>query len=340
MLKTNGDRANLVLYYTSNKKGMECMTEKKPNSQKDIFETLLDGITVKFNPKDMTLTLHLPKSSSNDVSADQAQKSSSISKTYKAEEVTTPALSASSASIPRLIPTTDTIEKAQTQLHEHDDRKINASRTVIEETVDLDDLKTETEPIRVKIALNAYVKMALHALKYANSNIRPEKWVEVIGLMTGTVENSDTPFACIIVNDAYPIGHGNAVNAQIQDPQSHVKVYKDLKRGNMIVGWYHSHPSYGAFMSETDYGTQVRYQKMAIGGSPLTAPIALVIDPTKISTQSYGYKVFRLKEKFREWDEPRYVVLNLPKEATPEMLRTLMPLVDGKAMFLEYDHES
>ena len=182
--------------------------------------------------------------------------------------------------------------------------------------------------------------MALHALKYAKSNIRPEKWFEVIGLMTGSIENSDTPFACIVVNDAYPIGHGNAINAQIQNPQSHVKVYKDLKRGNMIVGWYHSHPSYGAFMSETDYGTQVRYQKMAIGGSPLTAPIALVIDPTKISTQSYGFKVFRLKESFRKWDEPKYVVLNLPKEATPDMLRTLMPLVDGKAMFLEYDHES
>ena len=168
------------------------------------------------------------------------------------------------------------------------------------------------------------------------NNIKPTKWVEVIGLLTGYVKNKDTPLAYIYVTDAFPIGHGTDVNVQIQNPQSHVKVYNEKDKKEMIVGWYHSHPSYGAFMSQTDYLTQLRYQKLA-PGIQSTQPFALVIDPTKINKQSYGFKLFRLKDNYKKWEKPGFEILNLQTKQVPDMLETLLPLSEGKAMFLEYE---
>ncbi|MHA1207616.1 MAG: hypothetical protein ACTSSO_08650 [Candidatus Hodarchaeales archaeon] len=91
-------------------------------------------------------------------------------------------------------------------------------------------------------------------------------------------------------------------------------------------------------MSDTDYQTQVRYQRLG-SGSPLTAPIALVIDPTRISNRSHGFKIFRLKPDLKTWEEPKFEVSNCPLETLPDLISTLLPLSEGKAMFLEYDHD-
>ncbi len=203
-----------------------------------------------------------------------------------------------------------------------------------------DDLDPEVDPVRVKIQLRAYIRLSLHALKYANSSIPQSEWVEVIGLLTGHIENKDTPLACLVITDAFPVGHGTNVNAEIEDPQSMVRVFNESrKKRELILGWYHSHPSYGAFMSSTDYRTQVRYQRLGTKGSQLSAPIALVIDPTRISRRTYGFKIFRLKKDLKNWEEPRYEVLNCPLESLPELINTLLPLAEGKTMFLEYDYE-
>ena len=208
------------------------------------------------------------------------------------------------------------------------------------ETQEYDDLDPEIDPVRVKIQLKAYIRLSLHALKYANSTIPQAELVEVIGLLTGHIENKDTPLACLVITDAFPVGHGTNVNAQIEDPQSMVRVFNESrKKKELILGWYHSHPSYGAFMSQTDYKTQVRYQRLGTKGSQLSAPIALVVDPTKISRRTYGFKIFRLKKDLKKWEEPRYEVLNCPLESLPELISTLLPLAEGKTMFLEYDYD-
>ncbi len=91
-------------------------------------------------------------------------------------------------------------------------------------------------------------------------------------------------------------------------------------------------------MSDTDYQTQVRYQRLG-SKSPLSAPIALVIDPTRISSHSYGFKIFRLKPDLKTWENPRFEVLNCPLNTLPDIISTLLPLSEGKAMFLEYDSD-
>lgn len=205
------------------------------------------------------------------------------------------------------------------------------------EPEEFDMIEEVLDPFRVKISFKAYIKIALHSLKYAHPNTPQPTWVEVIGLMTGYIENSDDPKkTCINIQDAHPIGHGNAVTAQIQDPNSVVKVYQEKDKGHSILGWYHSHPSYTPFMSNTDYNTQVRYQKLA--KAPLLhQPVALVIDPTEISKTNYGFKIFRLQEDYKTWDEPKFQVVDAPVATMPEMIQTLLPLTTGRAVFLEYE---
>ena len=195
----------------------------------------------------------------------------------------------------------------------------------------------KTKVDRVKVSFKAYIKMALHALKYAHPDRNPTTWVEVIGLMTGFIEHPDNPdLTCINIQDAHPIGHGDAVTAQIQDPNSVVKVFQEKEKNHQILGWYHSHPSYSPFMSNTDYGTQLRYQKLA-KTEYHKQPIALVIDPTEISDSSFGFKIFKLKEDYKTWDEPKFEVIDTPVKTMPEMIKTLLPLTIGRAVFLEYE---
>ena len=268
---------------------------KEPGDSTNLFEMLLRDMAFQFDPKEQTLTLKFPPSTSLE---DSKKESSTI--------------------------------KVQSE--------------TVQDIVDIDvedypDLKVDSDPVRVKIHLKAYIRMALHALKYAHPIIPRTKWVEVIGLLTGHIENANTPLTCLVITDAFPIGHGTDISAQIHNPQSMVRVYKESeKRNQRILGWYHSHPSYGAFMSDTDYQTQVRYQRLG-SGSPLTAPVALVIDPTRISNRSHGFSIFRLKSDLKTWEEPKHEVLNCPLETLPDLISTLLPLSEGKAMFLEYDHD-
>ncbi|MHA1977023.1 MAG: Mov34/MPN/PAD-1 family protein [Candidatus Hodarchaeales archaeon] len=232
---------------------------------------------------------------------------------------------------------------AETKTDSHAEETITLNKSDSkkeEELLELDDLDPEIDPVRVKLQLKAYIRLSLHALKYANSTIPQSEWVEVIGLLTGHIEHKDTPLARLVITDAFPVGHGTNVNAQIEDPQSMVRVFNESRKKNeLILGWYHSHPSYGAFMSTTDYKTQIRYQRLGTKGSQLSAPIALVIDPTRISRKNYGFKIFRLKKDLKKWEEPRYDVLNCPLESLPELISTLLPLAEGKTMFLEYDYD-
>ena len=131
------------------------------------------------------------------------------------------------------------------------------------------------------------------------------------------------------------MGHGTAVYAEIKDYNNYMRAYKDLKKKNYFVcGWYHSHPSYGLFMSKEDFGTQVRYQKLWKNS------IALVIDPYLIDGSSFGFKIFRADFKKREWFPIPFIIKGaFDPGVLPELLRFINPIVEGKALYLEYDEE-
>jgi len=194
------------------------------------------------------------------------------------------------------------------------------------------EFKLNDKEVECFISVKAILKISSHALKYANEDIPKEDWVEVIGLLAGRIDKETEK---LYIEDAYPMGHGNAVYAEIKEYKNFVKAFKDIKKNKLFIcGWYHSHPSYGPFMSSEDLSTQARYQKL------WDKSVALVIDPYQIDGSSYGFKIFRSNLRTQEWNTiPFEITESLEVNVLPELLEFIKPIIDGKALFLEYDEE-
>jgi len=184
----------------------------------------------------------------------------------------------------------------------------------------------------IYISIKAILKIASHALKYANSNIPKEKWVEVIGLLAGKLDDKND---LLHIEDAYPMGHGTAVYAEIKDYKNYARAYRDIKKQKLFIcGWFHSHPSYGCWMSSEDIGTQARYQKL------WDKAVALVIDPYLIDGTSAGFEIYRANLKTKTWYPLVYGIKgSLDIKMLPEILEFMNPIIEGKAIYLEYDEE-
>lgn len=125
----------------------------------------------------------------------------------------------------------------------------------------------------VLISTVALVKMSAHA-KLGGS-------IEIMGMLTGKILR-DT----FVVMDVYSLpveGTETRVNAQ-NEAYEYMVQYLDLQKSvnskDSIVGWYHSHPGYGCWLSGIDVATQSLNQKFQ---DPY---LAIVIDP--IQTRNQG----------------------------------------------------
>lgn len=85
----------------------------------------------------------------------------------------------------------------------------------------------------------------------------------------------------------------------VLDDEALVQIVEDLQnreRNESIVGWAHTHPSYGCFLSGTDKSTQRTYQNL------YSQAVALVIDPSKyyetLQQKDLEIKFFRLIDDF------------------------------------------
>ncbi|RGP75790.1 cop9 signalosome complex subunit 5 [Fusarium longipes] len=120
----------------------------------------------------------------------------------------------------------------------------------------------------VRISATALIKMTMHARSGGN--------LEVMGLMQGYT-HGDT----FIVTDAFRLpveGTETRVNAQ-DEANEYIVEYLDLCRAQgrqeNVVGWYHSHPGYGCWLSGIDVDTQAMQQQFQ---DPF---LAVVIDPDR-----------------------------------------------------------
>lgn len=118
----------------------------------------------------------------------------------------------------------------------------------------------------VRISALALLKMSIHARSGGD--------LEVMGVMQGKVLGSE-----FIVLDAFPLpveGTETRVNAQAEAYEYMVEYLETTKAAGKqenIVGWYHSHPGYGCWLSGIDVGTQMTNQRYQ---EPF---LAVVIDP-------------------------------------------------------------
>ena len=175
-------------------------------------------------------------------------------------------------------------------------------------------------PQRSEIIVNpkAYLKLAKHALTYANQSIPKNEWVEIIGLLTGKIQHEETPLEQIFVEDYWPVGQGDAVSVEIVDQRIFSEIFDKKNSDHFIIGWAHSHPSYTPFLSGDDFSTHRRYQTF------WNKSIALVIDPLMIAPNNYGMGVFRIHKDKQNYYELTSEVRGMSSEACYESINMFM----------------
>jgi len=97
--------------------------------------------------------------------------------------------------------------------------------------------------------------------------------MEVMGLMLGEFVD-DYTVRCIDVF-AMPQS-GTGVSVEAVDPVFQTKMLDMLKqtgRPEMVVGWYHSHPGFGCWLSGVDVNTQQSFESLN------KRSVAVVVDP-------------------------------------------------------------
>lgn len=112
--------------------------------------------------------------------------------------------------------------------------------------------------------------------------------LEVMGLMLGTFIDEYT--TKIVDVFAMPQS-GTGVSVEAVDPVFQAKMLEMLKqtdRAENSVGWYHSHPGFGCWLSATDINTQQSFEQLD------NRNVSVVIDPIQSVKGRVVIDAFRL----------------------------------------------
>merc|ERR1712159_455125 len=112
--------------------------------------------------------------------------------------------------------------------------------------------------------------------------------MEVMGLMLGDFVD-DYTVKCVDVF-AMPQS-GTGVSVEAVDPVFQAKMLDMLKqtgRPEMVVGWYHSHPGFGCWLSGVDINTQQSFEALS------ERAVAVVVDPIQSVKGKVVIDAFRL----------------------------------------------
>ncbi|MHA1271143.1 MAG: Mov34/MPN/PAD-1 family protein [Candidatus Helarchaeota archaeon] len=167
----------------------------------------------------------------------------------------------------------------------------------IEKATEREGKKRESDVVetgKVRIKLEAYETIVLHASRFANVKIPMDSWKEIYGFLIGKIEGED-----VVVTRCAPMAHGSSVEVEFNEEHYIRAAEVDsmaAERGEFIVGWYHSHPGLGLFLSSTDIQNQLGYQ------GPNPRAIALVFDHTLLNKPKEdgslhpGFEIFKLDD--------------------------------------------
>lgn len=124
----------------------------------------------------------------------------------------------------------------------------------------------------------------LKMLKHARAGVP----MEVMGLLLGKIVDDYT----IVVDDVFAMPQsGTGVSIESIDEVYQTKMMDLIKqtgRHEMSVGWYHSHPGFGCWLSGTDMHTQKAFEQT------LARAVAVVIDPIQSVKGKVIIDAFRL----------------------------------------------
>ncbi|KCV73050.1 26S proteasome non-ATPase regulatory subunit 14 [Fonticula alba] len=151
----------------------------------------------------------------------------------------------------------------------------------------------------VHISSLALIKM----LKHGRAGVP----MEVMGLMLGDFVDEYT----VRVVDVFAMPQsGTGVSVEAVDPVFQTKMLdmlRQTRRSEMVVGWYHSHPGFGCWLSGVDMDTQQSFEQLN------SRAIAVVIDPIQSVRGKVVIDAFRLiaQASIMLGSEPRQTTSNL-----------------------------
>ncbi|KAK3989953.1 JAB1/Mov34/MPN/PAD-1 ubiquitin protease-domain-containing protein [Cladorrhinum sp. PSN332] len=131
--------------------------------------------------------------------------------------------------------------------------------------------------------------------------------MEVMGLMLGEFVDDFT----VRVVDVFAMPQsGTGVSVEAVDPVFQTKMMDMLRqtgRPESVVGWYHSHPGFGCWLSSVDINTQQSFEQLT------PRAVAVVVDPIQSVKGKVVIDAFRLinPQSLMLGQEPRQSTSNL-----------------------------
>merc|ERR1711970_953128 len=162
-----------------------------------------------------------------------------------------------------------------------------------------------TDAPQVDTAEQVYISSLalLKMLKHGRAGVP----MEVMGLMLGEFVDDYT----VRVVDVFAMPQsGTGVSVEAVDPVFQTKMLDMLKqtgRNEMVVGWYHSHPGFGCWLSGVDINTQQSFEQLN------QRAVAVVVDPIQSVKGKVVIDAFRLisPQTLMLGQEPRQTTSNL-----------------------------
>ena len=145
--------------------------------------------------------------------------------------------------------------------------------------------KEKFEKGKIFIKKEAFRNMLTHVLRFGNDAL--EQSIEVMGICVGKY---DTVEDKVIVENAVPLTHGD--KAEIGFDKDVYDLFTEIgkKYSSNLIGYYHSHPSWGLYLSESDLNNLQYFQ-----GEKFPYGFAIVFDHTLMGkNEKLGFEIYRL----------------------------------------------
>jgi proteasome lid subunit RPN8/RPN11 len=144
---------------------------------------------------------------------------------------------------------------------------------------------------------NFTIKCGPQQMKLIEEHCFSETEVEVGGFLVGIVGENETH-----VSNVFPAEHSVGASTQLTfTHESWNTLYDQLKNepeGTTLVGWYHSHPNFGVFLSEHDKFIQSNFFKQ-------DGNVTIVVDPIKGRKGWFYSKKGKIEKYKQEVDTDR-----------------------------------
>jgi proteasome lid subunit RPN8/RPN11 len=187
----------------------------------------------------------------------------------------------------------------------------------------------------VKIHFTALNKILRHGFRFSHPKGERKQWVECMGFLVGDVSEGE-----VEIKEAIPMAHGNLVEVEFSDEHYSKadEINQTLTDNSWIVGWYHTHPGHGLFLSPVDKVNHAGYQSLNPDA------VALVFDPSQYNGKNEFekyIKVFKLVDpNMREKSDFKEIEGVDVVHSLSEVMNSLyeMSLLNGKDghLILEY----